>query len=191
MSTLVCLCPIISFISYLSIVGSYHICVVLRVRLHVCLLSASFCSLYWFLSLSRSFVPSRDPCYFSWGHPNFLLVAISLFRVTSLLLSMSLCLWIFVKCVFFRLQSCFLSFLSFCSFIIIWCSIFAPYIYVMFLILCLWYVILCFVPVSFPICHAYSFFHPRSRSYSFSHSCFFSLYRFLSCPLNSIKLVFR
>ena len=53
----------------------------------------------------------------------------------------------------------------------------------MFLILCLCYVILCFVPVSFPICHAYSFFHPRSRSYSFSHSCFFSLYRFLSCPL--------
>ena len=48
----------------------------------------------------------------------------------------------------------------------------------MFLILCLCYVIL----FSFPICLAYSFFLPHSRSYSLSHSCFFSLYRFLSCP---------
>ena len=190
MSTLVCLCPIISFISYLSIVGSYHICVVLRVRLHVCFLSTSFCSLYcFFLSLSRSFVPSRDPCYFL-GSSQLSACCHFSICVLSSLLSMSLCLWIFVKCVFFRLLSCFLSFPSFCSFIIIWCSIFRS-------------LYLCYVLNSLSLL-CYSLLRSCFVSYlsrlfilpsSFTFLLFFSLLLFLTLlisfvPPNSIKLVF-
>ena len=48
MSSLVCLCPILFFVSCLSTVGPCHICVVFSL-FRVCILIGFLCSWYWFV----------------------------------------------------------------------------------------------------------------------------------------------